>query len=123
VPSGEFADAEDHVWSYQQTDPNGHVHAMEYVRVMESFATDGLARAGRSPRDYIFTRARVLFRRPCFTGESYRRVARRFTAPDGEDLLIGAIHAVPEPGMAPSSRPVTLLRLSTKSLANRSSLR
>ena len=48
VPDGELADREAHVWSYQQTDPNQHVHAMEYVRVMEAFAADQLARRGRS---------------------------------------------------------------------------
>src|SRR5581483_9719827 len=41
-----------HAWSYQQTDPNRHVHAMEYLRVVEAFATTELARAGRLPADY-----------------------------------------------------------------------
>jgi hypothetical protein len=110
----EFTEADAHVWSYQQTDPNAHVHAMEYVRVMEGFVADELARHGRSPREYYFRRARILFRRPCFTGQWFRRTARRFTDPDGEDLLIGAIHsggAPPDPGAGP---PAALVHLQTK---------
>lgn len=115
---GQLADRDAHVWSYQQTDPNQHIHAMEYVRVMEAFAADELARGGRSARDYHFARGRVLFRRPCFTGEWYRRSAAHHRSPEGEDLLIGAIHHVPGPIEAPteavSSPPATWVQLLTK---------
>jgi hypothetical protein len=119
VPAGftdgeNLADAEAHVWSYQQTDPNRHVHAMEYVRVMEAFAADALARRGRSPGEYFFARARVLFRRPCFTGEWFRRTARRFTRGDGEDLLVGAIHPVPTPDAPAGDRPAAVVQLFTR---------
>ena len=109
-----LADRDAHVWSYQQTDPNQHIHAMEYVRVMEAFAADQLARRGLSPKDYFFARARVLFRRPCFTGEWYRRTARRFTGADGEQLLIGEIHAGKEPGAVGTGRPAAVVQLFTK---------
>jgi hypothetical protein len=109
-----LADREPHVWSYQQTDPNRHVHAMEYVRVMEAFAADELARHGRSPRDYFFARARVIFRRPCFTGDWFRRTARRFTGGDGEDLLIGTIHPGPEPDAAARNLPAAVVQLFTR---------
>jgi hypothetical protein len=119
VPEGftggeSVADGEAHVWSYQQTDPNRHIHAMEYVRVMEAFAADQLARRGRSPEGYFFARARVLFRRPCFTGEWFRRTARRFTRADGEELLIGAIHAARDPDTPPAGRPAALVQLFTR---------
>jgi len=106
-----FSDAEAHAWSYQQTDPNGHVHAMDYVRVMETFGVDQLARRGVSPHDYFFARARIVFRRPCFTGEWYRRAAERFTGPEGEQLLVGTIHAVQDPDHPPTGRPATVVQL------------
>jgi hypothetical protein len=109
-----FADTEPHAWSYQQTDPNGHVHAMEYVRVTEAFAADHLARQEVAPRAYFFARARIVFRRPCFTGEWYRRTARRFTRQGGDDLLICAIHAGPSPDALPGRRPATVLQLVAK---------
>jgi hypothetical protein len=110
-----FADRDAHVWSYQQTDPNGHVHAMDYVRVTESFVTDELARARTSPAGRFFARARVLFRRPCFTGEWYRRTARRFSSGvDGEELVIGAIVRVEGPGQPPGGRPATVVQLFSK---------
>ena len=109
-----LVDREARVWSYQQTDPNGHVHAMEYVRVMEAFAADELARCGVSPRGYHFARGRILFRRPCFTGEWYRRSARRFRGPDGADVLIGSIVPVAAPDDPPGERPATLVQLWAK---------
>lgn len=105
-----FADREAHCWSYQQTDPNGHIHAMDYVRVMEAFVADALARRG-APADRFFARARVLFRRPCFTGEWYRRAVRRFAGPGGEDLVIGTIVPVPGPDSPPAGRPATVVQL------------
>lgn len=90
-----FADEHPHVWSYGQTDMNQHVHAMEYVRMMELFAVDQLAALDRSPRDYAIHRARVAFRKPCFTGEHYLRVGGLHTrAGDAAspDILCGALH-------------------------------
>jgi hypothetical protein len=109
-----LADREARVWSYQQTDPNGHVHAMEYVRVMEAFAVDELARLGFSPRGYWFGRARVVFRRPCFTGEWYRRTARRFSGPGGEEMVIGSIHPVENVDAAAAGRPAVVVQLTAK---------
>jgi hypothetical protein len=118
VPEGfvrraELADREAHAWSYQQTDPNGHVHAMDYVRVMEAFAADELARGGLSPRDYFFARARILYRRPCFTGEWYRRSATWFER-GGEVLLVGAIQPVADSAAGPVGRPATVVQLVAK---------
>jgi hypothetical protein len=116
-----LADHEAHVWSYQQSDPNQHVHAMEYVRVMELFATDALARRGRASASYYFGRAQILFRRPCFTGQWYRRTATWHPGADGGELVIGAIWALPGPGAPLPRTPATIVRLSAeKSLLSRS---
>jgi hypothetical protein len=102
-----FEDREPHVWSYLQTDPNKHVHAMEYVRTIERFATDQLARLGCSPRTYFFDRARVIFRRPCFPGDLYVCRGALFLSPDGErDLFIGAIHPVRPEAIPAAELPV-----------------
>jgi hypothetical protein len=108
-----FADADWHTWSYQQTDPNRHVHAMDYVRVLESFAGDHLARLGRSPREWVVHRVRILFRRPCFTGEGYRRTATLWQPAAGdEDLLIAAIHPTDLQGRPlRGGRPATIAQL------------
>lgn len=88
-----FEEVEPHFWSYQQTDMNEHIHAMEYVRVMEHFVADQLAKFGESPRDNLVERARVAFRKPCFTGESYNREARYFTSGDDvAGILCGALY-------------------------------
>jgi hypothetical protein len=88
---------------------------MDYVRVLETFAADELARRGRSPRDYFFARAQVLFRRPCFTGQWYRRSATRHRTSDGEDVVIGRIDPVAGPGAPPApGPPATVVRLRTK---------
>lgn len=91
--AAKFEDADPHYWSYLQTDMNQHIHAMEYVRMMELFAVDHLAAFGQSPRDYVIERARVAFRKPCFTGETYHRTARYYDE-DGEtpSILAGALY-------------------------------
>jgi hypothetical protein len=106
-------DGEPHVFSYQQTDPNQHIHAMEYVRTLERFATDLLARRGRSPRHFFFDRAHVLFRRPCFTGDFYRREGCFYLSPDGSrDLFIGSLRRVrPEGPPAADEAPAVVVQL------------
>lgn len=87
-----FEDPQPHVWSYEQTDMNQHVHAMEYVRMMELFAVDQLALLNRSPRDYAIQKARVAFRKPCFTGEQYLRSGRHHSLePNQPEVLCGAL--------------------------------
>jgi hypothetical protein len=87
---------------------------MDYVRVMEAFVGEQLARSGWPSADRSFTRARVLFRRPCFTGEWYRRKVRRFVAPDGDAVLIGAIIPVAGPDAPADGRPATVVQLIPK---------
>jgi hypothetical protein len=71
----DFADAEIHVWHYGQTDPNRHVNGTAYLRAMEEFIADSLYRAGQNLRRLYAARARIVYRRPSFRGEGYRRVA------------------------------------------------
>src|SRR5205807_3877619 len=63
------------------------------------------------PGGYYFGRARILFRRPSFTGEWYRRTARRFAGPEGEDLVIGSIHCVPGPDRPLTGAPAAVVQL------------
>jgi hypothetical protein len=80
---------------------------MEYVRALERFAVDHLARLGRSPRRYFFDRARVVFRRPAFTGDLYVRRGSFHLSPDGErDLFLGSIHAVGPEDLPTAERPI-----------------
>jgi len=110
---GSFADPDSHVWSYQQTDPNRHVHAMDYVRALEFFAVDHLAHLGRSPRHYFFDRARILFRKPCFTGDFYRRQGTFYLSPDGaHDVFIGTVVKVTPEGAPPAAeQPAVVVQL------------
>lgn len=115
---GEMLDREPHVWSYQQTDPNQHIHAMEYVRSLERFATDHLARLGRSPRHFFFDRARVLFRKPCFTGDLYVRHGRLYASPDGKaDVFIGTIHQTRADGPPSEGPPAVVVQLFSRERA------
>ena len=71
----DFADSETHVWHYGQTDPNRHVNGTAYLRTMEEFLADSLNRAGHDLARLYFARARIIYRKPCFRGEGYRRAA------------------------------------------------
>ena len=79
VPSGapgpDFVDPEPRVWHYTQTDANRHVNSMEYLRSMEDFVADALAGRGHDLRVLYPARARIVYRKPCFRGERYERVA------------------------------------------------
>ena len=71
----DFAEESLRVWHYGQTDANRHVNGMEYLRSMELYVADVLHGAGHDLRRLYFTRARIVFRKPCFRGEGYRRIA------------------------------------------------
>jgi acyl-CoA thioesterase FadM len=71
----DFAETEAHVWHYGQTDPNRHVNGMEYLRTMEEYVADVLHGRGHDLRRLAFTRTRIVYRKPSFRGEGYRRVA------------------------------------------------
>jgi hypothetical protein len=71
----DFTDAECHVWHYGHTDPNRHVNGTAYLRAMEEFLADSLKRAGHDLARLYFARTRVVYRKPSFRGEGYRRAA------------------------------------------------
>jgi hypothetical protein len=78
APAGrrpDFVEQGDRVWHYGQTDANRHVNGMEYLRSMEMFVADALHAAGHDLRRLFFSRARIVYRKPCFRGEAYRREA------------------------------------------------
>ena len=104
-----YIDREPQVWSYQQTDPNRHIHAMEYPRMLDLFVTRELAREGTTAENFVFTRARIFFARPCYTGEFYVRRAKRWRAADGRETICAAIFKADLDGrVADDNRPAML---------------
>jgi hypothetical protein len=75
VQQPDFSEQAARVWHYTQTDPNRHVNGMEYLRGMEDFVSCGLAERGRDLRGLFPARARLVYRKPCFRGETYGRAA------------------------------------------------
>jgi hypothetical protein len=71
----DFVEESTRVWHYGQTDPNRHVNGMEYLRAMEPYVADVLHASGHDLRRVFFSRARIVYRKPCFRGEGYRRRA------------------------------------------------
>ncbi len=69
----DFVEAQAHVWHYGQTDPNRHVNGTAYLRAMEEHVADLLHSAGHDLRRLFAARARILYRKPSFRGEAYRR--------------------------------------------------
>jgi hypothetical protein len=109
APTGrrpDFSEAETHVWHYGQTDPNRHVSAMEYLRAMESYVADVLQRAGHDLRRMYYSRARIIYRKPCFRGESYRRVA--WFRGEAPLVVTGAFYKA---GDTPDGRPAVAVEL------------
>ncbi len=102
----DFADAETHVWHYGQTDPNRHVNGTAYLRSMEVFLADSLGRAGHDLRRLFFARARIVYRKPCFRGESFRRAA--WFRSEAPLMVSGAFF---KEGDAPGALPTTVIEL------------
>lgn len=84
VKGSEYRDLRAKFWAYNRTDPNEHVHAMDYVRAAEDLATDALALEGEPPEKWFFSRASVLYKRPMFTGNAHIRVAQVWRTPAKE---------------------------------------
>lgn len=112
----EALDPEPRVWGYEQTDPNRHVHAMDYVKVMESFGWDHLHRAGISAGNHYYDGCRILFRAPCFRGEPYLckgRFEPRDDRSGGGGLMLGQILKAGEDGKPREpARPAVVVQLS-----------
>src|SRR4029077_20691442 len=60
-------------WHYGQTDPNRHVNGTAHLRVMEEHVADLLHNSGQDLKRLFAARARIVYRKPSFRGEAYRR--------------------------------------------------
>ncbi len=102
----DFCETATPVWHYGQTDPNRHVTGIEYLRMMEVFVADHLRQRGQDLRRLYFSRARIVYRKPGFRGEGYRRVAWW----PGETPLVvnGAFFKEGDP---PHARPAVAIEL------------
>jgi len=69
----DFVESQTHVWHYGQTDPNRHINGTAYLRAMEEHVADLLHSAGHDLRRLFAARARIVYRKPSFRGEAYRR--------------------------------------------------
>ena len=109
APLGEpadFLETSAHVWHYGQTDPNRHVNGIEYLRIMEQYAADCLQQRGLDLRRLYFARARIVFRKPSFRGEAYRRAA--WIRGEEPLLVSGAFYRAGDP---PSALPAVAVEL------------
>lgn len=78
VPPGRAADVREGItraWHYAETDPNRHVNGMAYLRSLEDFLANALHSQGHDLSRLYETRVRLVYRKPCFRGESYHRFA------------------------------------------------
>jgi hypothetical protein len=69
----DFTETQPHVWHYGQTDPNRHVNGTAYLRAMEEHIADLLHASGHDLKRLFAARARLVYRKPSFRGEAYRR--------------------------------------------------
>jgi hypothetical protein len=109
VPAGrrpDFVEQGERVWHYGQTDANRHVNGMEYLRAMELFVADALHVAGHDLRRLFFSRARLVYRKPCFRGEGYRRMA--WFRGEAPLVVAGAFQKAAD---APDARPAVAVEL------------
>ena len=102
----DFVEHGDRVWHYGQTDANRHVNGMEYLRSMEMFVADALHSAGHDLRRLFFSRARIVYRKPCFRGEGYRREA--WFRGEAPLVIAGAFRKIGDP---PDARPAVAVEL------------
>ncbi len=105
----DFSDSESHVWHYGQTDPNRHVNGTAYLRSMEEFLADSLRRAGHDLKRLYFARARIVYRKPCFRGETFRRAA--WFRSEAPLMLTGAFFKEADPAGASPATAVELTLL------------
>ena len=109
APAGrrpDWVEQGERVWHYGQTDANRHVNSMEYLRSMETFVADALHSAGHDLRRLFFSRARIVYRKPCFRGEGYRREA--WFRGEAPLVIAGAFRKTGDPSEA---RPAVAVEL------------
>lgn len=103
----ELVEAEERVWHYTQTDPNRHVNGMEYLRCIEDFLACGLHERGYDMRTLFPVRARIVYRKPCFRGEGYRREA--WFCGEAPLAMAGAVRKAADPAGASPAVAVELV--------------
>jgi hypothetical protein len=109
VPAGrrpDFVEQGERVWHYGQTDANRHVNSMEYLRSMELFVAAALNAAGHDLGRLFFSGARIVYRKPSFRGEGYRRLA--WFRGEAPLVVAGAFHKSSDP---PEARPAVAVEL------------
>jgi hypothetical protein len=109
VPSDrppDLVDAAPHVWHFGQTDENRHVNGNEYLRSMESWLADAVFAAGHDLGRLWAAHARIVYRKPCFRGEGYRRVA--WFRGEAPLVIAGAFVKVNDP---PTAKPAAMVEL------------
>ena len=79
---------------------------MEYLRSMEDFVSCALAARGHDLRTLFPARARILYRKPCFRGEGYRRVA--WFRGEAPLLVAGAFRKAADPPERPPAVAIEL---------------
>jgi len=109
VPVGrrpDFTDATPHAWHYGHTDANRHVNGIAYLCAMENFVADGLLARGVDLGRLYFAATRIVYRKPCFAGEGFRRVA--WFQGEAPLVVTGAFFKVDDPEHAPPAVAVEL---------------
>jgi hypothetical protein len=102
----DFSDSVPGYWHYGQTDANRHVNGIEYVRVMEEFVAQALGGRDHDLKSLYATRARIVYRKPCFRGEGYRR--RGWLLGETTPVVTGVFDRQDDP---PGGRPAVAVEL------------
>ena len=102
----DFVEQTTRVWHYGQTDANRHVNGMEYLRSMELYVADVLHAGGHDLRRLYFTRARIVYRKPCFRGEGYR--CQAWLQGESPLTIVGAFVKIDD---GPGARPAAAVEL------------
>ena len=97
------------VWGIANSDVFQHVHAREYTMAMENAVTQGLAAAGLKLADYVPLRARTIFRRPSFVGQTYRLRVDLFRR-DAAIVALGSFHGAEQGATMARDRAAVFLR-------------
>jgi hypothetical protein len=97
------------IWGVANSDVFQHIHAREYTMAMENGVTQCLAAARLPLESYVALRARTIFRRPAFVGQSYRLRVRLFRR-DTEIIALGAFRGADESPSQDDKRAAVFLR-------------
>jgi hypothetical protein len=82
------------------------VNGIEYVRVMEEFVAQALGGRDHDLKSLYATRARIVYRKPCFRGEGYRR--RGWLLGETTPVVTGVFDRQDDP---PGGRPAVAVEL------------